>query len=423
MIKGLFDLKNILCTLFILLSIYLLSNINLNTSILDPLDGALKDFELTDLVFSQMRHSQHATDSTFVVSETQADTNVVIVNIGKLTRGGIADELNEISKYNPKVIGIDAFFRHPKDSIEDLALQQAIKNAHNVVLVSKLSQYNETTQQFDSIEHSNPMFSDYSDFAFANLITESDEREGKTSRTFNPVSKVKNKDYLCFPLKIAEYYNPSAVKKILDRKKDVEVINFRGNLAKYHVLDIDDVFDPEVDKSFLRGKIVLMGFVGESIHESSWEDMFYSPLNHKYVGKAYPDIYGIVIHANIISMTLAHDFIDESPSWLTYLFSIILCHLNVVVFHYFLKRHGIWYGVVTKGLQLLQSVILIIVILVIFDKMNYKLELSLAFAVIVLAGDLVEIWFDGVMNFDWKKMFNKLLIKTRITNITNINNK
>lgn len=421
MIKGLIDLKNILCTVFILLSIFLLSKINLNSSFLDPIDGALKDFELTDLVFSQMRHTQHITDSSFVISDTQADTNVVIVNIGKLTRGGIAEELDTIRKYNPRVIGIDAFFRHPKDSTEDLALQKAIKKAGNVVLVSKLSQYNETTEQFDSIEHSNSMFSQYSDYAFANLITESDEREGKTSRTFNPVSKVKNKDYLCFPLKIAAYYNETAVKKLVGRNKDVEIINFRGNLSKYHVLDIDDVFDPEVDKSFLRGKIVLMGFVGESIHESSWEDMFYSPLNHKYVGKAYPDIYGIVIHANIITMALAHDYIDESPSWLTYFLGILICHLNVVVFHYFLKMHGIWYGVVTKALQLLQSIILIIVILVVFDKMNYKLELSLAFAVIVLAGDLVEIWFDGVMNFDWNKILNKLLFRKTNVNITNQN--
>lgn len=411
MIKGLFDLKNVACTIFILVSIYLLSNINLNSSFLDPLDGALKDFELTDLVFSQMRHTQHATDSTFVISDTQADTNVVIVNIGKLTRGGIAEELEVINQYKPRVVGIDAFFRHPKDSLEDIQLQQAIKDAGNVVLVSKLSHYNDNTEQFDSIEHSNAMFSKYSDYAFANLITESDEREGKTSRTFNPVSKVKNVDYLCFPLKIAEYYNKDAVKKFIDRKKDVEIINFRGNLAKYHVLDIDDVFDPEVDKTFLKDKIVLMGFVGESVHESSWEDMFYSPLNHKYVGKAYPDIYGIVIHANIISMTLSHDYINESPEWLTYFLGILICHLNVVVFYYFLKKQAIWYGVLTKGLQLLQSVILIIIILVIFDKNNYKLELSLAFAVIVLAGDLVEIWFEGVMNFKWNKILNKLLFR------------
>ena len=181
-----------------------------------------------------------------------------------------------------------------------------------------------------------------------------------------------------------------------------------------------DVFNPDVDKSFLKNKIVLMGYMGESLNKSDWEDMFYSPLNRRYVGKAYPDIYGIVIHANIISMILTNQHVDQMPEWLAMLIGIILCHLNVVVFHYILHKYAIWYGAWSKAIQLVLSLILVSVILLVFENYNYHIQLTLAIGAILLAGDLVEIWFDGIMNIDWSKKIsfisNKIINKKRGTN-------
>jgi len=415
MFKKIFHLSNILCTVYILLFIYLISNINIQSSLLDPLDSALKDFEITDIVYSQFRHTTHQEDADFVIGESSADTNIVIVNIGELSRAELAVELMNVGKYKPKVIGIDAFFRKPKEDVEgDSMLSRALQLTPNVVLVSKLH-YNEQTDNFDSLELSHPMFSHYSDQAFANLIT-GEDKASKTARTFNPISICNNKKEISFPVKLASYLNKPQADKFLSRNNDVEIINFRGNLNKYHVLDIDDLYNDSIDKSFIKGKIVLMGFIGRSMHESSWEDMFYSPLNKNYAGKAYPDIYGIVVHANIISMVLNNDAIDVMPSWLGYLIGIILCHLNVVIFHYILKNHGMWYGALTKFLQLLQSVVLILVILYIYDIHSYKIESSLSFAAIVLGGDLIEIWFDGILHIKLSKLAMKQYIRLKNIN-------
>ena len=95
----------------------------------DPIGDAVGDMEFTDIVFSQLRE------------EPPPDTNLVIVNIGHFSRGrgSIAAQIEILSKYNPKVIGIDSFFSNPKeDTVEDMMLSEAIRNAGNVVLVSKL---------------------------------------------------------------------------------------------------------------------------------------------------------------------------------------------------------------------------------------------------------------------------------------------
>src|SRR5688500_11797259 len=65
---------------------------------LDPIGQALKDFELTDHVFSNLR------------PEPSVDDRVVLVNIGRLSRAAIAEQIRIISEYKPKIIGIDGFF-------------------------------------------------------------------------------------------------------------------------------------------------------------------------------------------------------------------------------------------------------------------------------------------------------------------------
>ena len=437
MIKAIFDKKNIFCTLFVLGFMYSISLITM-PSFFEPIEDALEDFELTDLVFSKLSHVSHGEDETFKVGAFNADTNIVIVNIGKLPREGVAEELRIIAEQKPRIIGIDAFFRKLKPTMQDVLADSSIAPTYDpdacrgdsvlsntfaevekkgipVVLVSKLSKPDFVKNRFDSLELSNNFFSQYCENAFSNMITAGSEKEYKTSRTFTPFLNYMETNILHFSVYLANVANPKAAESFLARKKEVEVIRFSGNQDKFYVLDINDIFNPELDKSFLKNKIVLMGYMGESLDKSDWEDMFYSPLNSRYVGKAYPDIYGIVIHANIISMILNYQHVNTMSDWLSILIGIILCHLNVVVFHYILHKYAIWYGAWSKAIQIIQSLILVITILTVFEMFNYQIQLSLAIGAILLAGDLVEIWFDGVMNIDWTNKYNKIKDRIHIT--------
>ena len=64
----------------------------------DPIGQAFNDFELTDHVFSNLR------------PDPSVDQTVVLVNIGRLPRAAIAEQIRIISQYKPKIIGIDGFF-------------------------------------------------------------------------------------------------------------------------------------------------------------------------------------------------------------------------------------------------------------------------------------------------------------------------
>src|SRR5687768_7545714 len=90
----------ILATAFIFLAMWALIGITrLNVfNAFDSIGQAMADIELTDYVFMKLR------------DQPNVDENIVVVNIGYLTRGEIAQQIQIVSKYKPKVIGLDGFF-------------------------------------------------------------------------------------------------------------------------------------------------------------------------------------------------------------------------------------------------------------------------------------------------------------------------
>lgn len=85
-----------------------------------------KDFELTDIVFSQLQE------------DPIADDRIVIVNFGVIPREGIARQIEIINKYNPKVIGLDATFGLNLTWEEDSALVRVLSETDNIVLAEDL---------------------------------------------------------------------------------------------------------------------------------------------------------------------------------------------------------------------------------------------------------------------------------------------
>jgi hypothetical protein len=59
-----------------------------------PEQSALKDFEFEDFAFSVRQ------------TKAERDKQIVLVNIGQLGRAGIAEQINILSRYNPKVLGV-----------------------------------------------------------------------------------------------------------------------------------------------------------------------------------------------------------------------------------------------------------------------------------------------------------------------------
>ena len=377
--------------------------------VFDPIGEALGEMQMTDIVFSQLRE------------DPPADERIVLVNMGDLPRRDIAVMLSIISQYNPAVIGIDSFFNFPKeDTLGDMMLAEAMAGVENLVLVTKLIS-NPETDIVDSIHYSWPLFSQFSEPAFASLPTDAKEQgDLKFCRSMWPQWEVNGERQVAFSVKLASYLDSAAAEDFLARGVEEELINFKGNVLDYgatefgtvySALDWMDVFQETFTPELIEGKIVLFCYLGEMLgDQKSLEDKFITPLNARYVGRTLPDMFGGVLHANVVSMILNRDYVDYMTHRQGLIVAVLLCLLNVLLFTIIYKRLPKWYDGITKVFQLIELGLLFTLMIVVFNKFNYKMDLTVAMVAIALAGDSLEV-FHGVVKNVFTKAGRKSLFK------------
>lgn len=409
-----FWLDCVLATAFVFLALWgLLSLTQLRIfNAFDSLGEALSDVELTDYVFSGLR------------DDPKVDENIVLVNIGNLSRRGVAQQISIISKYKPRVIGIDSFFDcktglydtvncpQLKDELGNMMLGEAISAAGNVVLVTKLLRRDTTLAEgeFDTLRRSDPSFRDGAMAeGFASLVTNANYQDDvKTCRSFNPVMIVSDSSHRAFSVELAYAYDSAKANKLIKRGNFSEVINYRGNVfdiqgttnypQMFYTLDVDDVFNENFVSEMIKDKIVIFGYMGTYLGDPSWADKFYTPLNKKLAGKANPDMFGAVVHANIISMILNEDYVEQMPEWQETGMAILICLLNVALFSLINTYLPLYYDGITKLLQLLQLLAYSALMVMIFHWYTFKLNITVTLAAVAVVGDVYEVYMSVIKN-------------------------
>jgi CHASE2 domain-containing sensor protein len=377
----------------------------------DPLAKAFGDMEIFDITFSQLRE------------DPEIDTSVVIVNIGYLSRGEIGQQIMNLNQFNPKVIALDIMFtcngmpRDPEncpqafDTLSNMMFAEAVRQAGpRMVMAEKLHQSPALVDSlgdaavYDSIEHTDSNLLQNAYEGFVNLETDAEHQEDlKVCRTLNPKIIVNNKPELAFSTRIAWVFDSVKTKKYLDREKYSETINYRGNIVDWHgassfsgryaVLDAEQALDTSTfDGRMIKDKIVILGFLGADLRDTSWDDKFITPLNKNYAGKTRPDMYGVVIHANAVSMILNEDYINELETWQEYALAFAICLLNVALFSIINRRAPLWFDALTVIAQLAQIMVLTIFMLYLFNWIEFKLNLTLTLAAIALVGTCFELY-------------------------------
>ncbi len=119
-------------------------------------------------------------------------------------------------------------------------------------------------------------------------------------------------------------------------------------------------------------------------------------------------MFGIVVHANIIRMILEQDYIDEAEDWLDILASLLIGYICVAFFAFVYRRFGFWYDGISLVTQLLISVFLLYVIIVIFDTHKVRVDWGIGFLAVVLAPNLLEIYY-GVVKRLYERAQERLL--------------
>lgn len=431
--KGNLWIDSIFATIFILFFMVVLQATfqKVNLEGFDAIGQALEDMEITDYVFSDLRDT------------VPPDNNIVIVNFGPLKRADIAKQIRIIDKYKPKVIGMDSFFKgFGGDTLATYSLASALSNAQaEVVMVTKVDQSDSLFKAskgeeiYDVLYKSDSMFIQNTHLAIANLDTEAKvQSDVKICRKFPPQRTLINGGgtHVAFGAMMAQLFDSTKIDKLLQRGKDFELVNFRGDIflppfifdqatgsfqmrdqedkyTRYVALDWDQVLYEDFAPEMIEGKIVLFGYLGDELGARQWEDKFFTPLNTKIAGRANPDMYGPVIHANITSMVLNEDYVGGFSDLTEAVLGILLLFVNVFFFSIIYHRMGAWYDGITKLIQIVEIIALTLIVIYVFSAYNFKMELAIAFFGIALVGDLLEIYFGVIKNVFSKKNMKKLL--------------
>jgi CHASE2 domain-containing sensor protein len=426
-------LQSFFTTVFVFFTLWIgtfLSDLKLFTAF-DTIGMALKDFRLTDYAFSNLR------------PDPTVDERIILVNIGTLDRRGIAQQIQILNSFKPRVIAYDGFFNcegglrdtvncpQLLDTLGNLILASAIEEANSFVLGSKLMQTDSVAQYdveyYDSLEVSDPMFMTDAKIGFASLPTEATYQEDvKLCRTIFPTWEVNGKRQLAFSVQIANQYDSVLTKKFLDRDKKEEWINFRGNMnvmsfrfqtekidetstsnfaTMFYAVDADQLLRGDVLPELFKDRIVILGYLGDYLGDAAWEDKFFTPLNKKVAGRANPDMFGPVLHANVVAMILNEDYINTIPNWATYVIAFLVCLLTIELFVLIDKKLPTWFDALSFIIQVVLLIVISSIIIFSFAYFNLMLELTLALGVTALVGPCYDI-FKSLQN-EWNRRFTK----------------
>jgi len=404
-----FILDTFLCTAFIFGLIGLFRSVTYFRAFefFDPIGDMFADFELTDIVFSELQ------------DDPIADDRIVMVNFGVIPREGIARQIEIINKYNPKVIGLDATFGFEKPWEEDSALVRVLSETDNIVLAEDLQFDLETGEAVTPLQPPMHLMQD-NHLGFVDLLTNAESQEDlKMCRDFLNRQEVNGEMHYAFSVKLAMAADSAKTRQFLDRGKDIETINYKGNVfsfvsskygMKYFVLDVEDIFSETFTPDLLEDKIVIMCHLGAYLGDPNTnEDRYFTPLNKNYVGKAEHDMFGGVVHANIVSMILDEDYIDEMKDFWGVALAIFMCLVNVFLFKIVYAAIPRWYDGVTKLFQLAELAFFSFLAVWLFYYFNYKTEFTLMLIVIALSGDSIEVYHGVVKNLFSKEKRRQVL--------------
>lgn len=426
-------IQSVFITVFVFIMLWfgsLLSDLKLFTAF-DTIGMALKDFRLTDYAFSQLR------------PDPIVDERIVLVNIGTLDRRGIAQQIQVINSFGPRVIAYDGFFNcegnlydtlncpQLLDTLGNLMLASAIADSKKFVLGSKLMQTKKTRQVdvefYDSLEISDPMFRTDAVAGFVSLPTDASYQEDvKLCRTIFPKWMVNGEEQLAFSTQIAYQYDSAKAKRYLARGNKEEWINFRGNMnvlslrvqnslidqtsqsnfpTMFYTVDADELLRGDVLPELFKDRIVMLGYLGDYLGDAAWEDKFFTPLNKKVAGRANPDMFGLVLHANVVAMILNEDYINTIPDWAEYLSAFLVCLLTIALFILIDKKLPVWFDAMSFFIQLILLIAISGLIIWAFTTFNLMLELGLALGVSALVGPIYDI-FKSLEN-EYNRRFSK----------------
>ncbi|MBK7653364.1 MAG: hypothetical protein IPJ20_25200 [Flammeovirgaceae bacterium] len=99
-------------------------------------------------------------------------------------------------------------------------------------------------------------------------------------------------------------------------------------------------------------------------------------MNNKVAGRANPDMFGLVLHANVVAMILNEDYVDELPEWIKIAIAIIVCFLTVILFIVIDNGLPMWFDTLSVTIQVIQILMISAIMVFAFRSISFKLDLG-----------------------------------------------
>ena len=275
-------------------------------------------------------------------SPERLDTSITFVDIDlckdRLERARLIEQIDSLQ---PKVIGLDVFFRDQREPAGDPALENAIRNCKNLVIACILegeqrddSDKYKICKRYFFVNQENENFTE----GFVNL----DSDGNSPVETFTPqlfLQQEKSMDTLyCFAAQVARLYDKTAFQQLLQRAGNLEIIHFQR--LRFEKIEKNEIEDK---KEHITGKIVLIGSLSEDWHKT--------PIN--------PQMCGMEIHAQIISTIIERKYIDRLDNIWTKSVNVLLCYL-FALFCWFATSN------LKRGVTILTKIVQVVILLLAF---------------------------------------------------------
>jgi len=205
-----------------------------------------------------------------------------------------------------RVVGIDIAFFEESNSVSDLALTQAVKEAGNIILTAEYISFAVENKDIIGKDILLPIgdLKNNAQIGYVNIVTDND---GVTRATNLNIKG----EYKSFTQQVYETYLGREFKKLDSRF----LINFVGKPQSFTTYSLSDVLKQDIS---FKDSLVLVGATAPDLH-----DDYFVPTSK---GKAMP---GVEVHANTIQTMLTHNYLVEQSYVSVLVMILILCFIVI----------------------------------------------------------------------------------------------
>lgn len=381
---GIIWLDALFCTLFTLVVAGIFYLLFVNLTFLDPFEKAFEDFSFNDLYYSKLKH------------QSDIEPKIVLVNVEQEGRFAIAQAIDIISKENPKAIGLDLIFRDLKEPFSDSILKSELDKHKN--LVTAFYHTDSTVVNTHSYFLTQNSKQGYINF---------DQEESSVIREFQGIN---DKGELSFVVKLASLSGYLDNENKLETLKERIPINYSGNLDQFLSVSVPDLLQQQ-EFPAAENAIVIFGYLGTPTgNVNDIEDKHFTPLNPKFAGKSVPDMYGVVIHANILKIFMDKNFISKVPNLVTWLIAILLCVCCCFLSLKLNTRSEFMFDLLKKLLQFLVLAVFLYVALLLI-KSNIYMDISIILLLSILGVEMVDFYIYLVKYLKSKGLWKNSVVR------------